>query len=181
MKTKKKFKYFTIMEYEKEQTYLRDMHKKGWKFTGVTGFCVYNFEKCEPEDVIYQLDYNEDGMKNKTQYVKMFEDCGWEYITDYVGYSYFRKPFCDMIENEEIFCDDDSRLEMVHRIFRGRMIPLFVIFGCIIIPQFITNLINDSIENKILAIALGFMMIIYLGIFISFGKKYVEYKQNIGK
>ena len=71
METKKQFKYFTIAEYEKEQDYLRMMHKSGWKIVKITGFGVYHFEKCTPEDVIYQLDYNKDGLRNKEEYVKL--------------------------------------------------------------------------------------------------------------
>lgn len=128
METKKQFKYFTIAEYEKEQDYLRMMHKSGWKFVKIGGFCVYHFEKCTPEDVIYQLDYNEDGLRNKEEYVKLFNDCGWEYLQDYVGYSYFRKPVSETNSEEEIFCDDDSRLQMMERVFRGRVITLLILF-----------------------------------------------------
>lgn len=91
METKKQFKWFTIFEYEKEQAYLRQMHKDGWKFVQVKGLGMYHFEKCEPKDVVYQLDYNKEGLEHKDQYVQMFADCGWEYILDYAGYSYFRK------------------------------------------------------------------------------------------
>ena len=77
MQTKKALKFFSIFEYEKEQDYLRNMHKSGWKFVCISGFCVYHFEKCEPEDVIYQLDYNQEGIAHKDEYIKMFEDCGW--------------------------------------------------------------------------------------------------------
>lgn len=90
--TKKTIKFFSIAGYEKEQEYLREMHKSGWKLVSVTGFCVYRFEKCTPEDVIYQLDYNRERLADKDEYVKMFTDCGWEYIQDYVDFSYFRKP-----------------------------------------------------------------------------------------
>ena len=36
MQVKKQFKWFTIFEYEKEQDYLREMHKSGWKFIKAT-------------------------------------------------------------------------------------------------------------------------------------------------
>ena len=80
MQVKKQFKWFTIFEYEKEQDYLREMHKSGWKFVNVTGLGMYHFEKCIPQDVVYQLDYNKDGLAHKDEYLKMFDDCGWEYI-----------------------------------------------------------------------------------------------------
>ena len=95
MQVKKQFKWFTIFEYEKEQDYLREMHKLGWKFIKVTGLGMYYFEKCIPQDVVYQLDYNKDGLAHKDEYLKMFDDCGWEYIQDFFGYSYFRKAVAE--------------------------------------------------------------------------------------
>lgn len=76
MQVKKQFKWFTIFEYEKEQDYLREMHKSGWKFIKVIGLGMYHFEKCIPQDVVYQLDYNKDGLAHKDEYLKMFDDCG---------------------------------------------------------------------------------------------------------
>ena len=31
----------------------------------------------------------------------MFEDCGWEYLTEFDGYNYFRKPADKMQQKEE--------------------------------------------------------------------------------
>ena len=128
MEMKKEWKYFTIFNHEKEEEYLRDRHRVGWKFVKVTSIGFYHFEKCHPEDVVYQLDYNKDGLKNKQDYIQMFEDCGWEYIQDYVTYSYFRKPVSVMNGNEEIFCDETSRLAMMERVYQGRLLPLLIIF-----------------------------------------------------
>ena len=77
---KKEWKWFSIFNYEKEQEYLQEQHKKGWKFIKVTGLGTYHFEECEPENVVYQLDYNKEGSANKEEYIKMFADCEWEYI-----------------------------------------------------------------------------------------------------
>ncbi|MBQ2242140.1 MAG: DUF2812 domain-containing protein, partial [Clostridia bacterium] len=113
---KKLFRYFSIFEYEKEEQYLREMHKDGWKFLKVTGLGVYHFEKCIAEDVVYQLDYNRDAKKNREEYLQMFSDCGWEYLQSYAGYSYFRKPAAEMREDEGIFCDEESKLMMMERV-----------------------------------------------------------------
>ena len=67
METKKQFKWFTIYEYEKEQEYLRRMHREGWKFRKVSGLGMYHFEACVPEDVVYQLDYNQEGLAHKDE------------------------------------------------------------------------------------------------------------------
>lgn len=77
MKEKKtEFKIFTISQYEKEAAYLRRMHQSGWKITSIRFPGFYTFEACEPEDVVYQLDYNRDSAANKEEYVQMFADCG---------------------------------------------------------------------------------------------------------
>ena len=92
MKSKKQFKWFTIFEYEKEQDYLREMHKSGWKFVSVTGIGTYQFEKCDPEDVVYQLDYNREGMTHKEEYIQMFKDCGYNVSVTLVNASDYGVP-----------------------------------------------------------------------------------------
>ena len=140
---KKEFRYFSIFNHEEEQEYLREQHKQGWKFHHVSGLGTYHFIKCEPEDVIYQLDYNQESSKNKDEYIKMFSDCGWEYIQDFAEFSYFRKPVAEMNEEEGIFCDESSRLAMLERVYKGRMIPVLVIFITCVLPQFIINVQNS--------------------------------------
>ena len=84
--------------------------------------------------MIYQLDYNADGLAHKEEYVQLFADCGWEYLQDYLGYSYFRKNASQTDGAEEIFCDDASRLQLLERVGRGRMLPMLVIFLCVMLP-----------------------------------------------
>lgn len=181
METKTTLKVFTICEYEKEQTYLRRMHGSGWKLTRMLWPCAYHFERCAPEDVIYQLDYNQDGIAHRDEYVRMFSDCGWEYLQDYVGYSYFRKAASEMNGTEEIFCDDASRLDMMKRVFKGRLIPLVVIFFLIIVPQIIQQSIIDTPFRRSLMIAFCILFIIYLWMFISFAIAYRKYFKSVHK
>lgn len=78
MKTRKtELRIFTIADWEKEERYLQKRHREGWKFRRVNLLGIYHFERCTPEDVVYQLDYNEEGLKHKDEYVQMFQDCGW--------------------------------------------------------------------------------------------------------
>ena len=180
MSTKKQWKYFSIMDYEKEEEYLRYMHKCGWKFTYVSGLGTYHFETCEPEDVVYQLDYNQDGLKHKDEYVQLFSDCGWQYLQDYAGYSYFRKPAKEMTNGkEEIFCDDHSRLQMMERVFKGRLLPLLILFFCILVPQFILNIF--VYHNYVVAFCFAGILFLYIAAFTAFGIKYHQYKKNIKK
>ena len=174
--TKKEIKYFTIFEHEKEEEYLREKHKSGWKFVKVSGLGVYHFVKCEPEDVIYQLDYNKDGLAHKDEYIQMFSDCGWEYMQDYVGYSYFRKPLSQMNQEEEIFCDDISKFEMIDRVFKRRAIPLLVIFLAMILPMFFMSIFVWK-EYSYTAVYAP-IIILFIIVFIRCAIKRNEYKKR---
>lgn len=177
MNTKKEYKYFSIFNHEDEQAYLARMHRCGWKFVRVTGIGMYHFEQCEPNDVVYQLDYNQEGLSHKEEYVQMFNDCGWEYIQDYAGYCYFRKSAAEMNGDEEIFCDDSSRLAMMERVFKGRILPLVLLLTLCLLPQFILNLF--IYENYGLAVFFGMIIGIYLGAFTFFGIKYAKFKDKV--
>ncbi len=173
MKIKKEFKYFTIFNHEDEQDYLREMHKSGWAFIKVTGLGTYHFEEREPQDVIYQLDYNKEGRAQKEEYVKMFTDCGWEYLNDFAGYSYFRKSAAETDGNEEIFCDDESRQQMLSRVFKGRLIPLIFIMLLEII-LFITSLIQ---HEYVFAVIFAVIILVYIAAFTMFAFKYSKFKK----
>lgn len=163
METKKEVRYFTIFNHEDEQEYLRQNHMAGWKFVKVTGLGMYHFEKCEPEDVVYQLDYNKEGLSQKNEYVQMFSDCGWEYIQDFFGYSYFRKSAKMMDGEEEIFNDDSSKMAMMERVYKGRLIPLLITFCLLLIPQTIRTLLEGQ---YVLAVFMGSASIVYFVFFI---------------
>ena len=167
------------MHRSRKEEYLTSMHRKGWKFTKVSFPGFYHFEQCEPENVTYRLDYNQEGVANKAEYVQMFSDCGWEYLFDFVGYSYFRKASDEADTNEEIFCDDASRLDMMKRVFKGRMLPLVVIFSACLIPQFFLNLF--SFQNHGIAAFLGGIIGLYLVVFAMFGIKYIKYRRDSEK
>lgn len=179
MEMKKEFRYFSIFEQDKEEEYLRQKNKEGWHLIKVTGLGNYYFEKCEPEDVVYQLDYNQDGLAHKDEYVQMYEDCGWEYIMDFVGYSYFRKPVSQMNGKEEIFCDNDSKLEMMNRVYKGRILPLLISFFLIAIPQFMNNAF--SLYNYKAATVFGLLIIFFILVLTVCIVKYNKYKKRVGK
>ncbi len=179
MKDKKMvLRFFTVPQWTQEQDYLRSQHNNGWKFKKVDWLCCYHFERCEPEDVKYQLDFNPEGINHKSEYVQMFSDCGWEYIQDFVGYSYFRKPVSEMQnQDEEIFCDDASRLDMMKRVFKGKMIPLIVMFLCVILPQIFVQ--NHNTHSKILYYVFVVLAVLYLILFSIFAYQFWKYKKSL--
>ncbi len=178
---KTEFRIFTISQYRQEEEYLTKMHEQGWKFRRVDFPGFYRFDKCQPEQVSYRLDFNLEGLKNKGEYEKMFEDCGWEPIQDFMGYSYFRKAGQAGEEKEEIFCDDDSRLEMMNRVFRGKMIPLIIIFLACLVPQFVSNMWgygNHGNFGYLVTVALLVVSIMYLVTFAVMTVQFYQYEKN---
>ena len=179
-KRKKQFKWFSIAQYEKEQEYLSEMHKNGWKLTRIGAPGWYYFEKCEPEDVVYQLDYNQDGVANKEEYTQLFQECGWEYLFDYVGYSYFRKRRDDKETENAIFCDDTSRLDMMGRVLKGKLLPLLIIFFAIIMPQLSMQMNRHTKGfDSVILITYVALFFVYVTIFAGFAWQYFQYELKV--
>ena len=135
MEKKIVYRIFTIADYEREALYFREMHAKGWKLRKVSYsillFAVkYTFEKCQPEQVSYQLDFYPMEKSERSSYLQLFKDCGWEHITDFNSFSYFRKLHSG-IESDaefEIYNDAAGKLAMVKKILTMRMLPILLLF-----------------------------------------------------
>ena len=136
MEKKIVYRIFTIADYEREALYFREMHAKGWKLREVSYsillFAVkYTFEKCHPEQVSYQLDFYPMEKSERASYLQLFKDCGWEHITDFNSFSYFRKAYSE-IESDaefEIYNDATNKLDMVNRILRLRLVPSLLLLA----------------------------------------------------
>ena len=126
---------FTIADYDREALYLRKMHAEGWKlkevsYSNLVVAVKYTFEKCQPEQVSYQLDLYPMKKSERASYLQLFKDCGWEHVIDFNGFSYFRKPHSG-IESDaefEIYNDASGKLAVVKRILIIRMIPILLLF-----------------------------------------------------
>ena len=114
--------------------YTLEMHAKGWKLRKVSYsillFAVkYTFEKCHPEQVSYQLDFFPMEKSERASYLQLFKDCGWEHITDFNSFSYFRKHILKLnrMQSLEIYNDAAGKLAMVNRILRLRLVPVLLL------------------------------------------------------
>ncbi|MCK4050308.1 DUF2812 domain-containing protein [Streptococcus suis] len=128
METKTEIHFFFLPDFEKEEVYLAEHHRQGWKFQKNKFGFFYIFEKCLPEEVIYQLDFKPNG-QDKEEYLQMFADYGWEYVGDCNHFSYFRKN--ESLGEVELYSDRQSKLEMIDRIITRQFLlatSLFVFF-----------------------------------------------------
>lgn len=181
MKKKVSFRIFTSIQWKQEQEFLRRQHRNGWRFVKLDFLGFYLFEKCDPEDVVYQLDFNPDGIAHKDEYVQMFRDCGWEYMQDYVGYSYFRKPVSEMNGSEEIFCDDSSRLDFIKRVFRERIVllPIISVFNCFIMPKILLGPLFGNLAARILTGIFLAFGILYFALFMLYSIQLWEFRKSL--
>ena len=176
MEKKIVYRIFTIADYEREALYFREMHAKGWKLRKVSYsillFAVkYTFEKCHPEQVSYQLDFYPMEKSERASYLQLFKDCGWEHITDFNSFSYFRKAYSEIESNAEfeIYNDATGKLAMVNRILRLRLVPVLLLLA-IHIP-FLLKLLNRSNTFdlwKFLAVGLDIFLSLILLLIVSY-------------
>ena len=170
MEKKIVYRIFTIADYEREALYFREMHAKGWKLRKVSYsillFAVkYTFEKGHPEQVSYQLDFYPMRKSDRASYLQLFKDCGWEHITDFNGFSYFRKLHSG-IESDaefEIYNDAAGKLAMVKRILTMRMLPILLLFAALlpVFTKFVTGGSSFSWEIFLIVIIDGVLLIVH--------------------
>ena len=145
MKTKTTFGIFTIADYEKEEKWLRHMQAQGWKFVGFNG--LFHFEECQPEDVVYKLDYCQLASEERESYIQLFTDYGWEYIDTCNNFSYFRKAAKDVQQEEEgDLYNPQSKTMMMQRI--GRQFAISLLSLCFTGYLFWERLLGHSFGKE---------------------------------
>ena len=187
MEKKVVYRIFTIADYEREALYFREMHAKGWKLREVSYsillFAVkYTFEKCHPEQVSYRLDFYPMEKSERTSYLQLFKDCGWEHITDFNSFSYFRKAHSEIESNVEfeIYNDAAGKLAMVKRILTMRMLPILLLFSALlpVFSKFVSGGNYFSWEMFLIVIIDGVLLIVFaIQISYIFWKLFQKWKE----
>lgn len=104
-------KLFFAWNMDKEKQFLEDQAKKGLKLFKVS-LGKYTFIEADPEDVVYQFDFQMLGKADLEEYLSMCED--WELVQQFGGWLYLRKP-SDGKENR-IYSNVQSVKSMYHRL-----------------------------------------------------------------
>ena len=170
MEKKVIYRIATIADYEREAVFLGRMHSEGWKlkevsYSNLVVAVKYTFEKCQPEQVVYQLDFYPMKKSERASYLQLFKDCGWEHITDFNGFSYFRKLHSG-IESDaefEIYNDAAGKLAVVKRILIMRMLPILLLFLALlpVFPKFVSGGSSFSWEVFLIFIINWVLLIVY--------------------
>ena len=116
MINKKQFRIFTIVDLDKEEEYLHEMHLKGWRYrTSCFGF--FYFEECQPEDVIYHI-YDTRHLKKYKHELQNFRNRGWELIES-GSCLILRKSSSDILPEDQVYMSKDLRWEVMRSRLRS--------------------------------------------------------------
>ena len=116
MNSKIQFRMFTIIDLDKKEEYLHEMHLKGWKYkANRLGF--FYFEECQPEDVIYCI-YDSRFLKKYKHELQDFRSRGWELIE--TGFcSILRKSSSDLLPEDQVYMSKGLRWEVMRSRLRS--------------------------------------------------------------
>jgi hypothetical protein len=153
----RKFKWFWAWQDEKEESWLEDMSRHGLHLRelGVLGW--YYFQRGEPGEYAYRMDFN-NTQKNRSEYLQLFQDAGWQHCGRLGGWDYFRKQHKPG-EVMEIYSDRESKIQKYNRL----LISL-IIFIPIMIVLLTSNRGEDEMAIYELARMLGLVLLVLYSI-----------------
>ncbi|MFU0724442.1 DUF2812 domain-containing protein [Streptococcus sp. IMAU11622] len=127
MVSRVEFRIFTILNLDKEEEYLHEMHLKGWKY-GRNCFGFFYFDQCQPEDVIYRI-YDSRFLKKYKHELQDFRDRGWELI-ETVFCSILRKSSSDLLPEDQVYMSKGLRWAVIQ--YRLRLCATTFLGGLVV-------------------------------------------------
>ena len=132
MNSKVQFKIFTILDLDKEEEYLHEMHLKGWRYR-TSRFGLFYFDQCQPDDIIYHI-YDSRFLKKYKQELQEFINRGWELI-ETGSCSILRKSSSDLLPEDQVYMSTGlswevmrSRLRSCTATFLGGLVVCISLF-----------------------------------------------------
>ena len=132
MKSKLQFRIFTILDEDKKEEYLHEMHLKGWRYR-TSRFGFFYFDQCQPDDVIYRI-YDSRFLKKYQHELQDFRNRGWELIGA-GSCSILRKSASDILSEDQVYMSKSlgwevmqSRLRSCTATFLGGLVVCMSLF-----------------------------------------------------
>ncbi|VTS72710.1 DUF2812 domain-containing protein [Streptococcus australis] len=110
MNSRVEFRIFTIIDFDKEEEYLHEMHLKGWKYSR-NRFGFFYFYQCQPDDVIYRISDSRFLKKYKYE-LQDFRNRDWELI-ETGSCSILRKSSSDLLPEDQVYMSRGLKWEVV--------------------------------------------------------------------
>lgn len=110
MNSRVEFRIFTILDLDKKEEYLHEMHLKGWRYR-TSRFGFFYFDQCQPDDIIYRI-YDSRFLKKYKHELQDFRNRGWELIE--TGFcSILRKSSSDILPEDQVYMSKGFRWEVM--------------------------------------------------------------------
>ena len=109
MNSRVEFRIFTIVDLDKEEEYLHEMHLKGWKYR-TSRFGLFYFDQCQPDDVIYCI-YDSRFLKNISMNCKILEIEVGNWWSRFC--SILRKSSSDLLPEDQVYMSNNLRWEVM--------------------------------------------------------------------
>ena len=116
MNSRVEFRIFTIVDLDKEEDYLHEMHLKGWRYR-TSCFGLFYFDQCQPDDVIYRI-YDSRFLKKHKHELQDFRNRGWELIGA-GSCLILRKSSSDLLPEDQVCMSNNLRWEVMQSRFRS--------------------------------------------------------------
>ena len=110
MNSRVEFRIFTIVDLDKKEEYLHEMHLKGWRYR-TSRFGFFYFDQCQPEDIIYRI-YDSRFLKKYKHELQDFRNRGWELI-ETGSCSILRKSSSDLLPEDQVYMSKTLRWEVM--------------------------------------------------------------------
>ena len=110
MNSRVQFRIFTIVDLDKEEDYLHEMHLKGWRYR-TSRFGFFYFDQCQPDDVSYRI-YDSRFLKKYQHELQDFRNRGWELIGA-GSCSILRKSSSDLLPEDQAYMSKGLRWEVM--------------------------------------------------------------------
>ena len=116
MNSRVEFRIFTIVDLDKKEEYLHEMHLKGWRYR-TSRFGLFYFEQGQPDDVIYRI-YDSRFLKEHKRELQDFRDRGWELIGA-GSCSILRKSSSDLLPEDQVYMRKGLKWEVMRSRLRS--------------------------------------------------------------
>ena len=151
---KYKFGNGLAFDEDKDILMLEEMSAEGYTLVGINCSGYYKFEKAQPEDCIYSVDYTDLKPKGEefNQYKEIFESSGWKYVCSYDTFHYFKAP-----KGTTSIYTDNATLILKHETMRR--FSIHTVLGCILaaVVFFAVAVISPYKILSLLLLTLGVM------------------------
>ena len=156
MNSKVQFRIFTIVDLDKEEEYLREMHLKGWRYR-TSRFGFFYFDQCQPDDIIYRI-YDSRFLKKYKHELHDFRNRGWELIE--IGFcSLLRKSSSDLLPEDQVYISKGFRWAVIQ--YRLRLCTAAFLGGLVVCMSLFKEDLSMSFFIIFVLYALLFSYLIY--------------------